>query len=376
MSKKYVLQFMVFVAVTMTPSLAVFAAQVCTPKERTFMSDEDLSIVGGGHAVSAYSESPLWTKTIPGTWVWNSFFVQDPNQTEKVTFLLQTNLPQEIASSTLEIAADDYYKVFVNGQEIGSEFGENNFLTDNVHVYHPTEFLKLGENTLSFEVTNAPYFYSGDGTVYNNPAGLLFQFSVFYNECTISPDVNNGGAVPLSYIRTEVEKTPSVTKTNNDTFPKSVQAVLVPDTEDTTSVSSGVVSDTVSNLMGQDDSIKDKTETITPEMAIKNEKKNGLAAAFFGIPEAFLGKIKCILLALIFFLFALVVWQLFIKKNMNEPDPLRLRRKEMIFLALSSISIIILLPIFGFPCAIIPFTIIATVALIFLMTPLSTGLKK
>lgn len=378
MFKKRVLQFIVFWAVILTPSLPVFAGQACTLKERTFVSDESVSIVGGKHAVSTYAESPLWTKSIPGTWIWNTFLVTNPNQTETVNFLLQTDLPGVIASSTLEIAADDYYRVLVNGREIASEFGENNFLTDNIHVYNPTEFLKAGENILVFEVTNAAYFYPGEGTVSNNPAGLLFRFTVLYNECVISPDLTNGGggAVPLSYITQEKDEQQGIDVPNaNGTFLESTPAASTQSVQKSTFVPSGSVSRTANLVAGNKDNfarsgekISTSTDTVPEDGIVINEKKNQLSSAFFSL--AFLDEIDCILFALTLLLLIWGVYQVFIKKVSmgSNSDPVRLYRKGIIFFALSSIGIIVLLSIFGFSCVVIPFTSIATVSLLLLIS--------
>src|SRR5690349_21842581 len=55
--------------------------------ELHFYSDTTDQISGWGGAVPTYSGHPDWTANIPGaTWIWKTFFVENPTQEETVDF--------------------------------------------------------------------------------------------------------------------------------------------------------------------------------------------------------------------------------------------------------------------------------------------------
>ncbi len=176
------------------PFLALADSQVCTPYTVVRSSDASTEVSGGGFATSTY-QSPLWMTAFPGSlWIWDAPFVTDPLHGEVKTFVTHFSLPGTAASSTLSIAADDYFKVNVNGTDVASEFGDDNFLASNVHAYHVQNLLVAGANTLSIEVTNAAYFFGGLATATNNPGGLLFRLDVDGSSCVTPSTGGSSGS--------------------------------------------------------------------------------------------------------------------------------------------------------------------------------------
>jgi hypothetical protein len=75
-------------------------------------------VAGDGAAVATYSENGNWTANIPGaTWIWRTFFVEDPLQEETVTFTKTFNVASigSVDSASLTVAADNSYTVSLNG---------------------------------------------------------------------------------------------------------------------------------------------------------------------------------------------------------------------------------------------------------------------
>ncbi|MGH7141181.1 MAG: hypothetical protein ACREGH_00915 [Minisyncoccia bacterium] len=171
---------------------AAALAETCTPYSVRYVSGPSTAVEGGGAAVPTY-QSPHWAAPFPGaTWIWSTPFVSDPNSEETETFVLTFTLPGTATSSLLRISADDYYVVSINGTQIDSQFGEGNFLPQNIHTYQDPGAFVPGTNTVSFEVVNAPYFFKGEGTDTNNPAGLMFDLSIAGASCTGGPSSGGG----------------------------------------------------------------------------------------------------------------------------------------------------------------------------------------
>lgn len=167
--------------------MSVFASEVCSTQQQVVVSDAS-NHVGSAAAVATY-QSSLWT-SIPGAeWIWKTYLVESPAVSETATFSKSFEVVGSPASSTLSIAGDDYFKVYVNGTEIASELGEGNFLTVHDYALDPTLF-HSGINEIQVEVTNAKYFYGEGATAYSNPAGVTYAFKVTSQTCIQS---GNGG---------------------------------------------------------------------------------------------------------------------------------------------------------------------------------------
>lgn len=177
----------------LAPLFSAFASE-CVPYSVEYVSSgETATVVGGGAAVATFM-SPLWTPVFAGaSWVWESEEASNPEDGEVKVFQTTFSLPGEVTKSTLLVSVDDYFVATANGSEFASEYGEGNFLPENVFEYDLNAFLHKGENTLEFEVTNAKYYFTGEATPQLNPAGLLFKLTVEGTLCTDSPSQTSQG---------------------------------------------------------------------------------------------------------------------------------------------------------------------------------------
>lgn len=147
----------------------------------TFAGDD-----GAGNAVvvtpTAVTTS-AWTASIPGaTWIWSTPAIVDGTVDNTETFTRTfTILGTPTGSATLDIAADNYYTVSVNGTPIDGGAGtatDNNF---TVSASYPVTNLVNGANTITVVGKNKGI----PGDAINNPAGVLFKLSYTSNDCIV-----------------------------------------------------------------------------------------------------------------------------------------------------------------------------------------------
>jgi hypothetical protein len=127
-----------------------------------------------------------WTANIANaTWVWPTEYVQTPDEEETFTFE-ETFTVTDIDNATIEVAADNGYKVMVNGVEVidrtsvGNNFGDHTVLPP---IDISTELIS-GENTVQVVVTNNA---TANSNARSNPAGALFKIVVnAENACTVT----------------------------------------------------------------------------------------------------------------------------------------------------------------------------------------------
>lgn len=183
------------IAILIVPSFMVFPVAtraeetvlLCTPQVQSIVSDTSTQVDLHDSALLT-SIHPLWTASIPGSnWIWseNPIALNPTFDTSKVfsrVFTIEQNTP--IVDATLEIAVDNIYEVFVNGQSVGSDAGEWNFSTLDI-ITIPASALVVGPNTISFLVKNSGV---ADSTIETNPAGLLYKLT--YSSCPIVISVN------------------------------------------------------------------------------------------------------------------------------------------------------------------------------------------
>src|SRR3989344_6761007 len=80
--------------------------------EIVIVSDTSNQVAEGSLAVATYSQNPRWTASIPGaTWIWKTFFVQNPLEDEFATFTktFDISATSTIDSASLIIASDNSY---------------------------------------------------------------------------------------------------------------------------------------------------------------------------------------------------------------------------------------------------------------------------
>jgi hypothetical protein len=163
-------------AVAVLPIEVVFEEPVCVeePFQIVIVSDE-LTMTGEGNAVATYVH-PAWTAEIEGaTWIWATEFVETPEVEETYTFTRTFHVHGTVESAILDIATDNSYRVYINGEFVGEDLSEKNFQLETQDQHDVTSYIVMGDNTLEVEVTN---FGVPGSTPQSNPAGLLYKLSV------------------------------------------------------------------------------------------------------------------------------------------------------------------------------------------------------
>ena len=149
---------------------------VCIPEEFSLeiVSDEQ-TMVGEGYAELTYVHA-AWTADIPGaSWIWATELVENPMETETYNFTRTFDVNGVVSLATLDIATDNTYRVYLNGEFVGEDLNENNFQLATQDQHDVTSFMVMGENTLVVEVTNIGVQGS---TPQGNPAGLLYKLTI------------------------------------------------------------------------------------------------------------------------------------------------------------------------------------------------------
>ena len=127
--------------------------------------------LGGAPAVTVIPHV-AWTAVIPGstTWIWET----GPTAVDEVVAFEQSfTVSGTVLSATLDIAADNSYKVFIDGVQVAADPAENNFQLATQDTHNLTVNVTPGTHTLRIEVKN-----SGTFNASANPAGLLYKFVV------------------------------------------------------------------------------------------------------------------------------------------------------------------------------------------------------
>ena len=178
---------MVTVSNTVTPP-------ACNPDaSQTIVSDTSTTFNGTdgtGNAVAVTLTSitsTYWTASIPGaTWIWSTAVVADSTINDTETFTRTFTITGTPLESTLMIAADDYYSVSINGNDLSGTNGtatDNNFTTAATYDVPATD-LVTGTNTLTIVGENEGI--SGSDPT-SNPGGLIYSLTINNNECVLPP---------------------------------------------------------------------------------------------------------------------------------------------------------------------------------------------
>jgi hypothetical protein len=153
------------------------------------VSDTKTLVANTNEFAAEASTHGSWTDTIDdATWIWSTERTENPTQDETYTFV-ETFTVSDPTSALLDIAADNYYKVFVNGSLFLDRSGTpNNYgdlaVKDNQDIL---SFLISGENTLRIEVTNRGV---ANNNSVQNPAGVLFRLDIAgdVNSCAVTTE--------------------------------------------------------------------------------------------------------------------------------------------------------------------------------------------
>ncbi len=157
-------------------------------------------------AVATWDQFAGWTHAVnQAAWLWSSYLVQAPDVQTQVAFSRTFTIPAGAATviGQLAIAADGAFVCLLNGQLVGVNTAEQNWLAP---ISQPLAGkLKVGSNTLVCTLVNPG---KPGATAYTNPAGLLFRVdATMYdasgalpcsdgNACTLSDWCNGGACQP------------------------------------------------------------------------------------------------------------------------------------------------------------------------------------
>lgn len=354
---------------------SAIAAEVCTPYSYEYTSGTSTEMVSGEKA-KVVTKSLVWApEFVNSSWVWGSEVVQKPQEGETETFFQKFTLPSGNSTSTLEIAADDYFKVYLNDSEVASEFGEGNFLLGNIHTY-TNLVLKSGENTLKFEVVNAPYFYANEGTPTNNPAGLLYRLSVQGTTCVTQnntttnniPGANNGGSGgggvisgPLSYGYQKPAIVENVVPAVSVEGSTTTRSVVV--NTSTTTVSQHVVAGDL--LAGVENEVNVASSSTQVVASSTEQNNNESQLAFAGVFDL---NTKCTLIGLLLALIVFVVWKLLgrlFHSNLEKKTNNEIVKLEVAFYVVALVVVVAYLVMTNEICALVPFVLAVLILIVF-----------
>lgn len=161
----------------------------CTEQSSTMtlVSDTTDLVVENANqpAVATDASHPAWTANIPGaTWIWETVSVLLPTQQETKTFVKTFSVSGTPTGATLQVAADNTYKVWLNGTLVCEDLsGDNYNLSGQDTCVVPTSLILAGANTLKMEVTNLAL---AGGTAQSNPAGALYKLTIEKNACPMA----------------------------------------------------------------------------------------------------------------------------------------------------------------------------------------------
>jgi len=215
----------------LSPATPVLAAS----ENITVVSDTSTLVINGNVSGASYPYNAVlawqpygtsndhWDKSITGhvfstsaKWIWESYRVVNPINGDIVDFKRSFSIPGNPTAGTLYITCDNGYELRVNGTLVGSAQLADDWATSNltesfVHTYgwqsveswDITPYLCLGANYFELAAANEYYGsldgHHSDGTIDNNPAGLIFEANITFttSDGTPPPTTAVGGAVYL-----------------------------------------------------------------------------------------------------------------------------------------------------------------------------------
>ena len=337
----------VFTVFFVTPVLAA-DIDSCVPKSIVIVSDESNNLIGGGSAVETYDESPVWT-TIPGAkWIWKSVQVEYPNTQEVITVTNTFNVIGNPSTTTLSIAADDYFKVSLNGNVVASNATDLNFLS--VQSYNLDSYVVSGQNNLEIELTNAPFYNpiapGTGGTFQNNPAGVIYSLTSESLDCPAQPenDTNFSGKSGQKKLK------PFSANTNGE--------VLGAFTEIPASVFFPKFVEAITPAQNVDQSLVMGTSTVQESVAsLSDNKEQSNTETIVSFLNSFPEDLWCVLVAFLIVLILYIVWLFMIhnrEDRINEfSQKTGLRMIDFLFFLISGLITTLILFLVAFTCSLI-----------------------
>ena len=133
-----------------------------------------------GQVNAILASGGAWTAIIPGaTWIWDAPTPTIPSTCQTVIYTKLFNIPGFPISAFLDVAADNYYWVNINGNTNFCDSPSTSTFTSSSQVRcNIQRYLFPGQNSVIFTVKNQ----ADPGAVPpGNPAGLLYSISIQVN---------------------------------------------------------------------------------------------------------------------------------------------------------------------------------------------------
>ena len=163
-------------------------APQCIEDASSVIVSDSTTMVGANNAVPVGFIHGAWAASIPGaTWIWSDVNVVDATVDTTKTFTKTFSVVGTPLNSTLLVAADNNYDVYMNGIPVAgagcSDVTGATFGGAQICII-PAAMMTTGTNTLAITVRN----WAVSGSDYNsNPAGLLYKLTLNNNEC-VTPE--------------------------------------------------------------------------------------------------------------------------------------------------------------------------------------------
>jgi hypothetical protein len=203
--KRSIAPLLMLAAVLMSMMLCPMAVSA-DDSTMTVVSDTDTVVTAGNfppnNAVLAWTH-PSWSSvdhvfSNNAKWIWESERVQQPVTGDIVEFEKEFIIPGSPTAGTMYITCDNGYELRINGTPIGTVhlgagWKASNLTESFVHTsgwqgvetWNITDELVSGLNIVEISTANeymGPQDGQDNGTIDSNPAGLIFEIAISYDE--------------------------------------------------------------------------------------------------------------------------------------------------------------------------------------------------
>ena len=159
--------------------------------ELDVVSDPTATFTGAdsaGNAVALTFIHPAWTASIPGaTWIWGHDGPSNPEVTQTDAFTKTFTWNGPISTVTLDVAADNFFSVSVNGILVGNDGGSDNNFTSGTQKHFVVPAADINQGANSIVVTGTNEATPSDPNPQDNPAGVLFKLAIVGSQTWINP---------------------------------------------------------------------------------------------------------------------------------------------------------------------------------------------
>lgn len=165
--------FGAFVLASVLLTIGFASAVTFESDANTQYSDDDG--VSWQDSVVIASPNSAWKTITGGAWIWSSDPVSDNSAKYGEELLFKESFSLEECqqgyhpTGYIEVSADNTYKLYLNGELIGSELGQYTYKDKEGYILNTA--LQYGENVLEIEATNMGFENLNPAS---NPAGIIY----------------------------------------------------------------------------------------------------------------------------------------------------------------------------------------------------------